>query len=377
MSLKRFIIATSLALASLASHAGAKEDIQADMLAGRWAQADGRLEDVLKKHPDNALAHYWRAEVKFKLGEIEAAQTEARKAQEIDPSEKFAGNKAMLSRILHAKPTSAKSPLDAAAGGLPPTLDAPRATLTPPAQASTGTPAPRADGKAGFGASLLFAVLVVGGLGWWFVRTTSRKQLLQKREQWAGSLNEASKDLTDAIAASDANPLNSPEVRLGNYDRAKKAQAELATHQASLGTRTDFAQTRSLVARSHDIAAEIRGEERPSDKAARLEQERLAAMRAQAPLQQPYGTPVPSTSGGAGVLGTVAAVGAGLAIGSLLSGRAEASQRHSSRATDFEPIDNDPADSIDVSGVDAGNDSWGDGGGSVDLGGGGDGGSFD
>jgi tetratricopeptide (TPR) repeat protein len=367
-------------LVALFAQAGAKEDIQADMVAGRWSQADERLDGVLKKHPDNALAHYWRAEVKFKLGQTELAQAEVRTARELDPSEKFASNKAMLARIMQAKPAAAEKPTELTeSAGLQPAFP----TQPEPAH-EPASPAPKSQGKAGFGFLLLLGVLTLGVLAWWFIRSNARKELESEREHWTGLLNEASKDLADAILASDGNPQNSPELRLGNYDRAKKAQADLLEHQGSFASRKNFAQTQSLVARSHDIAAEIRGEERPSDRAERLELERRAAMQAAgygqgvAPPAFGYNTPQQAPAG-TNMLGTVAAVGAGLAIGNLLSSRAEASPRHSAQADrpDYIPFSSEPVDEVDVGGQNAGSDDWNSGSDSFDVGGGDSSSSFD
>ena len=67
-SISRILCGLVIAVAAVSAFAGAKEDIQADMQAGRWSQADSRLADVLAKHPDNALAHYWQAQVKYREG---------------------------------------------------------------------------------------------------------------------------------------------------------------------------------------------------------------------------------------------------------------------------------------------------------------------
>ena len=62
-----------------------------------------RLDVVLRKHPENALAHFWLAEVKFEQGQIEAAKAELQKARELDPSESFASKKTMIQRIDQAR----------------------------------------------------------------------------------------------------------------------------------------------------------------------------------------------------------------------------------------------------------------------------------
>ena len=55
---RRVMVAAAL-LAATAAIAATKEDIQADMRAGRWQHADELLQQVIAKHPNNALAHYW------------------------------------------------------------------------------------------------------------------------------------------------------------------------------------------------------------------------------------------------------------------------------------------------------------------------------
>lgn len=363
MRLKSLFLATLLSVVAMACHAGAKEDIQADMRAGRWTEADSKLSEVLSKHPDNALAHYWRAEVKFKLGEIAQAQDEARRAQAIDPSEKFASNKATLQRILQAKPVAAPHPEPAT------TLQqevSPRPVAEPPP-----APMPQPEKSSGIWLPFVLVAVVVAVLAWRFTRSAGRQQLDAERKRWAGALDEASRDLADALAASDANPQHSPEVKLGNYDRVRKAQADVAGHKSALASADDFSTTRDLVARSHDIAADIRGEERPSERAARLqaEQQALQAQRAAGQAGPVY---VQQTGpGGSGMLGTAAAVGAGLVIGELLSGHAEARPH---RNTDtYVPIDDDDGGQLDLGGADTGSNNWDTGG--VDVGG--DGGSGD
>ena len=41
------------------AHADVKDDIKADMAAGRWVAADTKLTKVLREHPNNAVGHYW------------------------------------------------------------------------------------------------------------------------------------------------------------------------------------------------------------------------------------------------------------------------------------------------------------------------------
>ncbi len=379
-NLKRFVVSASLVLLTVIAQAGSREDIQAAMKAGQWSRADERLDEVLRKHPDNALAHYWRAEVRYKLGKIEDAQAEVHRAREIDPTEKFASDKTLLSQIMRA---SAKADLQTLQPHSP--VVAVQAPLGESVrlQADTTLPHPVRARKSGFGfgAVALLLAAAVGVVAWRVARARGNDDKQRERARWKDALSEAHKDLGDAVAASDANPQNTPETRLANYDRARKTQADLLAHQNSLASRTEFAEAQSLATRAHDIAAEIRGEERPSDRVSRLEQERqvaAAAANGQVPLIGGYGVQQPTPGLGGGLLGTVAAVGAGAVIGSLLSGAAQARphQTGNNEGTGYVPFDSDTAQAVDVGGANAGSDAWDTRSADVDAGGDGDG-SFD
>ncbi|MDT8999735.1 tetratricopeptide repeat protein [Paucibacter sp. APW11] len=381
-TLKHLLAAAILGLAALGAQAGAKEDIQADMKAGRWSQADQRLDEVLAKHPENALAHYWRAQAKFHLGQVDEAQAEVRRARELDPSENFARDKTVLRHIMEAP--SSQSQGKGVSTGLSSAPAISPAPAEPAVPAAPARPAPREpEPKKSGGGFWMFALLIgLGLLTWRLTRSRANGDQRAAREQWQGELQQASKDLGDAIAASDANPQLSQEAKLANYDRAKRAQGEISAHLSSLNSRKDFAETAALVLRSRDIAAEIRGEEKPSERAARMEMQRQAMQPVY--VQQPgygpgYGGPQPS--GGLGVLGTVAAVGAGVAIGSMMSGSAEAHghRRHEeddgSNRGGYIPFDDDNrGGGLDLGGSDGGAAWDSGGGGDFDAGGGG---SFD
>ncbi len=369
-----WLLAAALLFSAGLAQAGAKEEIAADMRAGRWAQAEQRLDGVLRKHPENALAHYWLAEVKFEQGQIEAAKAELQKARELDPTEGFASKKTMIQRIDQAQ-----------AGAIrlePPRQEAlarPAPVQAPPTTAVPAEP-PRESSSGGFS---WFWLLVLGGVGfvlWRKLRRSVAGHSPADVERWRGALMEAHKDLGDAVAAADANPAFSPEQKLATYDRVRKAQADISAHISTLATRRDFAETESLILRSRDIAAEIRGEEKPSDKALRMQEARMQA-EAQARTQGPgYGYGAQPGYGGGGLggaLGTAAAVGVGVAIGSMMSGSAEASERHRRHSDDgggggYIPFDDASSrDALDLGGSDAGA-SWDSGGSDIDVGGGGD-----
>src|SRR5262249_5151895 len=140
---KALCIAALALAASTAALAGMKEDIQADMKAGRWAQADARLEQVLDKHPDNALAHYWRAQVKLREGQRDAARDELPQAKRLDPAQAFASDKAVLARLERelaqapaARSTVPLDPVPAAAPAPTVTRAAPGEPALPPQRAT-------------------------------------------------------------------------------------------------------------------------------------------------------------------------------------------------------------------------------------------------
>ncbi|MBB2484987.1 tetratricopeptide repeat protein [Mitsuaria sp. WAJ17] len=371
-----WVLAAVLLCSAGLAQAGTKEDIAADMRAQRWTQAEQKLDGVLRKHPENALAHFWLAEVKFEQGQIDAAKAELQKARELDPSESFASRKTMLQRIDQAQAGAIRVEPPARQQALP---------QPAPVQAQPAAEAPRQERReSSSGGISWFWLLVLGGVGfvlWRKLRRSAAGNTPADIDRWRGALMEAHKDLGDAVAAADANPAFSPEQKLATYDRVRKAQADISAHIGTLATRRDFAETESLILRSRDIAAEIRGEEKPSDKALRLQEARLQA-EAQARAQGPgYGGMQPGYGGGGGnALGTVAAVGLGAVLGSMMSGSAEASDRHRRHSDDgsggggYIPFDNGPSNDLDLGGSDGGA-SW-DSGGDIDVGGGG-GGDFD
>ncbi|HEY9064211.1 MAG TPA: tetratricopeptide repeat protein, partial [Burkholderiaceae bacterium] len=295
--------------ASAAALAGTKEDIAADMKAGRWAQADSQLQQVLAKHPDNALAHYWRAQVKLREGQLDAARADLAEAKRLDPTHAFAGDAAALAKLERE---------------LAPAAPAPRTTLPSPPQfplAETATPAqPSAASHTGLwialGVIALAALMVVA------TRSARKRNLDGERQQIRSQLEEAYNDLRDAAKAIDFRAELSPEQRLALSDRVLRAQGDVSAHLATLATRADLSPSRQLLQRVRDIAAEVRGEERPSEVEARrtLEAQRLQAMN------QPLGSmPPPMGAPGSG-LGVAGAALGGLAAGAVLGGLMSGSQ---------------------------------------------------
>ncbi len=377
-----WVLAAVLLCSAGLAQAGTKEDIAADMRAQRWTQAEQKLDGVLRKHPENALAHFWLAEVKFEQGQIDAAKAELQKARELDPSESFASKKVMIQRIDQAQ----GGPIRLDAPARPQALPQPAPAAVPAAEVPRGVTREETREErreASSGGISWFWLLVLGGVGfvlWRKLRRSVAGNTPADVERWRGALMEAHKDLGDAVAAADANPAFSPEQKLATYDRVRKAQADISAHIGTLATRRDFAETESLILRSRDIAAEIRGEEKPSDKALRMQEARMQAeaqARAQGPGYGYGGQPGYGGGGLGGALGTAAAVGVGVAIGSMMSGSAEASERHRRHADDgsggggYIPFDNGSSNDLDLGGSDAGA-SWDSGGSDIDVGGGGD-----
>jgi Tetratricopeptide repeat len=348
--------------ASAAALAGTREDIQADMRAGRWAQADARLEQVLAKHPDNALAHYWRAQVKLREGQLDAAREDLGEAKRLDPEHKFAGDKAVLAKLERALAPAA--PVVRSTDPVPAPM---------PVQHAQPVPMPEQQASSShIGLWIVLALAALAALMIWATRSARKRGLDAEREQVRAQLEEASNDLRDASKAIDFRAELSPEQRLALSDRVLRAQGDVASHLATLATRSDLSQSHELLRRVRDIAAEVRGEERPSDIEARRVQ---AANIPGSVMQQPMGMP----GSGLGTAGAaVGGLAAGVVIGSLLSGSEHAHARtvEPDAGPRYTPIDDfdGGGNGVDVGGSGDGG-GW-DSGGSSDTGGGG-GGDFD
>lgn len=324
---RKLLLCAALGMASALALAGTKEEIQAEMRAGRWDAADRQLIKVLAKHPDNALAHYWRAQTQLQLGHEDVAKAELLKAVELDPSENFSADKSRLAKLkarlgLDRKPDTAGAPADegqARQQEPSPSLE-PAANTRPAVREQPA--APRSSGM-GMGRILLILLLVGLPVGYFFFRKQNQASLATDREQWRGRLREAVGDLDNALRASDANQQLSPEAKLGNYDRVRQAKAEIDGALTALAGTGNFEPVARIVERSQDLAADLRGEPRPSDlrreqEAARLAHERdMRAREMGARAQQPgFGQ---GQMGGSSILPTVAAVAVGAALGSAMS----------------------------------------------------------
>jgi tetratricopeptide (TPR) repeat protein len=371
-SVSRIIVSVVLAAAAVSAIAGTKEDIQADMKAGRWSQADTRLTETLAKHPDNALAHYWQAQVKFRENQLDEARKHLSAAKELDPQYKFASDKASLSKLEAALDKTVATPL--------PKLDNPAPKQTLPARVDTPPPAPYKEPKSSGGGWLWIGLIVLAVFIFWAVRSAKSRGMSGDKAAIKGKLEEALNDLRDAGKFIDTRADLTMEQKLAMSDRVMRAQGDVQAHLATLATRDDLQPSIDLWRRVRDIAAETRGERRPSEIEAEREME-LQRMRQTQMANQNMGMP---NQGGGGFGGAGAALGglaAGVVLGSMMSGGAQAHERRDSGGgggsggyTPIEDFDRgDSSPSIDVGGSGDGG-GW-DSGGSDTGGGGSD--SFD
>jgi hypothetical protein len=115
--MKKWIL--SLVLASVAAVAWALpslQDVEAEVQAGRWAQAETMMREVIAARPNSAKAHYVYAEILAHDGKIALAAEEAQKARVIDPDVKFTDPEKFRSfeaRLLEAQRPAARGSRDA------------------------------------------------------------------------------------------------------------------------------------------------------------------------------------------------------------------------------------------------------------------------
>lgn len=378
--LKRGAAGLLLALACVtAAMAGAKEDIQADLKAGRWLSAEQRLQKVLEKHPENALAHYWHAQVLLKLDRRPQAKQELQAALNNDPELKFASDKNVLSQLARELGVS----LPGASSG-PQLVETPTLQTAPVAQAPQPVAVPRAaprpvERKSSnwpmfLGIGAIFLVL------WLWLR---KKNQAADKGDIVASLRGAHSDLQAAVKASDANTSLSQEQKLANYDLVRATQARLDQYaskmQSGSPSAAEIAEAEAAVWQARDLAADLRGEERPSLRRSREQQMRHEQAMARAQNQPgPGGYGYGAPQGGGIGLGTAAAVGVGAALltnAVLGSSRESHGHRDNSWNDDNRSRDNSPGFDLGGSGGDFDSGGGGDFGGGGDSGGGG--GDFD
>ena len=79
-------------VATLALALPSPKDIEAAVNAGHNAQAEAMLREVIQEKPQSAKAHYELGQVLAREARYSEAQTELKKAKDIDPSLKFAAS---------------------------------------------------------------------------------------------------------------------------------------------------------------------------------------------------------------------------------------------------------------------------------------------
>ena len=368
---------TGLALSGLVllAQAGNKEDIANAMKAGQWQDAQARLEQVLTQHPENAQAHYWMAETHYRLGQYPQAKAQLDEALRLDPEHKFTNNPKALAALQNRLKSvgGPSSPAPQAQAGQGPALPQAQAPVTREAQAAANPPAKK-SGTSWFTWLLIGGAII--GLAMWFTRRTVKDAKEDERKELTAQLEASLNDIRDASRAIDSRSELAIEARFAMSDRARTCEQQLVAELARIKTRDEFSATRELVAQARDVAAELRGQERPSERAARLREAQLQAeaQRAQAYGQQGYGPGYgqgygpghggyPQQGPGMGGVLAGAALGAvaGMAVGSAMAsdshGASHAGGGQQGGGQGYQPFDAEPQ--VDVSGGSGGDWSTG------------------
>ncbi len=144
------IVALVMALvATVALALPSPKDIEAAVNAGHNAQAEAMLREVIQEKPQSAKAHYELGQVLAHEARYAEAQTELKKAKDIDPSLKFA-----------ASPDKFNDTLDKVSRLVPATGVQAAPSATPAPHVAAPGPAPAESG----GFSLTYVWLGIGAL---------------------------------------------------------------------------------------------------------------------------------------------------------------------------------------------------------------------
>jgi hypothetical protein len=183
--MKRALRQSLLALTLVASATAALalpsvQDVAAEVHAGRYAQAETMLREVLAAKPKSARAHYLYAEVLAHNRKFDDARREADEAARLDPTlafttpEKFRAFQHMLERQKAGGSTTADTSIS-------PTAALPAPVTTPqPSRISTAAPTPeRSSGSSGVPGWVW--VLGFAGLAFGAWRWASARQAQQAR----------------------------------------------------------------------------------------------------------------------------------------------------------------------------------------------------
>jgi tetratricopeptide (TPR) repeat protein len=155
-----FVLGATLALAL-----PTPKDIEAAVAAGQYTQAETMLREVLQDKPQSAKAHYELGQVLAHAHRYKEAQTELKKAKDIDPSLKFATSPDKFNTVLTKVNELAAAPSSSVVM---------EPTVAPGAHAA-GKAAHEPAASAG-GSSLSYVWLVIAGLvvlGLWLRRSAA------------------------------------------------------------------------------------------------------------------------------------------------------------------------------------------------------------
>jgi hypothetical protein len=164
--LKSFAATVLVIGATAALALPAPKDIEAEVSAGHYAQAETMLREVLQDKPQSAKAHYELGQVLAHAQRYKEAQTELQKAKDIEPSLKFAASPEKFNSVFAKVGDLAAAPSSSV-------VMAPSAA---PAAHVLAKPAPAPEAAAsGSGFSLSYVWLAIAGLvvlGLWLRRAS-------------------------------------------------------------------------------------------------------------------------------------------------------------------------------------------------------------
>lgn len=306
----RWLVMAALILVAQLATADVRDTIKADMQAGRWSQAEVELSQVLAKHPDNATAHYWMAIVQEKEGHASEARQHLVKAKELKPDLSFSGDKQLLEQMENRlNDVVAHSPVPVE-----------RSAISSSSQAQSSS---HWLWWAGLG------LIGLVGIVFWRSRVASAKAVEEERSNLRSQLKAVRADLADAVKAVDGRPELLAEQKFALTDRINQAVADVSHADYTVANGRDFSSVYSVIERGHDLAAEARGEEKPSE---RMRREKAAAAEAAAVAAPVSPTTVVVNQGGDSGLLT------GVLIGEMMSGHGANSGSHRARDDGYQPI---------------------------------------
>ena len=174
-----FLLLPLLLFASLAQAVPSVDEVQTAVKAGRYAQAETMMREVVASKPESAKAHYVLAEILAHNGQRDEALKETREARRIDPSIKFAdpAKFARFEELLQQPRAAAGNGAGAYAGPNTGTVAAPSAEPRRNAPAVNRAGEERAAGGGGIPSWLwLVGAAVIAVVAWRFMasrRTSS------------------------------------------------------------------------------------------------------------------------------------------------------------------------------------------------------------